>query len=271
MEAIKWPNRARCAVCITPDVDAESPWEAADPNVQLKTLSLGSYGPLRGVPRLLDLYDKYDMKQTFFVPGVIAERYPETVKEIHKRGHEIGHHGYTHDPFGKMGKEEEKEFIAKGIRAIQNVIGERPVGIRAHGELASHTLKNILETGFSYDSSWRGDDRPFRVVIDGNITDLIEISGHMELDDAPFFVYQGVSPPGTRKMSSTEDAYETWKLEFDGYYEWGLCYVLMIHPQFIGKPGRMLMLERLIKYIRDHSDVWFARLKDIAEYWRETY
>ena len=271
MEKIKWPEGARCAVCITPDIDAESLWESYDPNVQEKTRSLGYYGPLRGVPRILDLFDKYKIKQTFFTPGVIAERYPEMMKEIIKRGHEIGHHGYTHEPFGKMGKEEEKQFILKGIEVIQKVVGEKPVGIRAHGEYAPHTMKNIYESGFSYDASWRGDDRPFRVAIDGKTTDLIEISGHMELDDAPFFLYQGVMPAGTKKMSSTEDAYETWKLEFDGYYEYGLCYVLMIHPQLMGKPGRTLMLERLIKHMRSFPDVWFARLKDIAAHWRKTY
>jgi peptidoglycan/xylan/chitin deacetylase (PgdA/CDA1 family) len=271
MEMIKWPNGARCAVCITPDIDAESLWEAYDPDVQEKTRSLGYYGPLRGVPRILDLYDKYKIKQTFFIPGTVAQKYSEMVKEIHRRGHEIAHHGYSHDPFGKMGKEEEKEFIIKGIEAIKNITGERPVGIRAHGEFAPHTFKNILETGFTYDTSWRGDDRPFRVVIDGKTTDLIEISGHMELDDAPFFLYRGVMPAGSLKMSSTEAAYETWIGEFDGYYEFGLCYVLMLHPQLIGKPGRILMLERLIKHMKSYPDVWFARLRDIAEHWRKTY
>jgi peptidoglycan/xylan/chitin deacetylase (PgdA/CDA1 family) len=271
METIKWPNGAKCAVCISPHVDAESLWEAYYPDVQEKTRSLGYYGPLRGVPRILDLFEKYNIKTTFFTPGTIAEKYQELVKEIHRRGHEIGHHGYTHEAFGKMGKEEEKEFIVKGIKAIEKVIGERPEGIIGHGEFSPYTMRNILETGFSYDGSMRGDDRPYRVVIDGQTTDLIEIPAHMELDDAPFFLYRGVMPAGSMKMSSTEDAYETWKLEFDGYYHYGLCYHLMLHPQLMGKPGRILMLERLIRYIKSFPDVWFAKLKDIADYWRRTY
>lgn len=268
MEEIKWPNGARCAVSLTFDPDAETLWEGYG-EFGLKTKSLGSYGPLRGVPRILDMFDKYKLTQTFFIPGIVAERYPDMVKEIHKRGHEIAHHGYSHLPFGKMGKEEEKEFIIKGIKALEKVTGEKPVGIRAHGELATHTWENMLETGFGYDASWRGDDRPFRIEIKGKKTDLIEISSPMVLDDAPFFLYQGVMPAGTKKMSSTLDAFESWKLEFDGYYHYGLCYVPMLHPQLMGIPGRMMMFERLIQYIKRFPNVWFATCKEIADYWRK--
>ena len=68
-----------------------------------------------------------------------------------------------------------------------------------------------------------------------------------------------------------DSAYQTWASEFDGYYHFGLCYVLMLHPQLIGKPGRILMLERLIQHMRQVPGVWFARMQDIAKYWKETY
>ena len=273
MQEIRWPNGARCAVAFTVDVDAESLWLMGNPEAakKPKLLSLGTYGPLRGVVRILDLFDRYAIKSTFFIPGYTIERYPEVTKEVFARGHEIAHHGYLHEPFGTMNDAEEKEVIARGIKLIEGITGSPPVGIRPHGDHAPHTMRNIRDFGFLYDSSWRGDDRPFRVVIDGKPSDLIEIPAHWELDDAPFFLFQYPLPAGQMHILGPESAYQTWVSEFDGYYHFGLCYVLMLHPQLIGKPGRVLMLERLIQHMRQFPDVWFARMQDIAQYWKETY
>ena len=55
-----------------------------------------AYGPLVGVPRLLELLDDFGLKATFFVPGLTADRYPQTVERIVAAGHEVDHHSYSH-------------------------------------------------------------------------------------------------------------------------------------------------------------------------------
>ena len=75
----------------------------------------GEFGPRVGIWRILDLLDKYEIKATFFVPGWTAESYPEPVKEIDKRGHEVAHHGYNHLWANKLNIEEERSEIEKGI------------------------------------------------------------------------------------------------------------------------------------------------------------
>ena len=57
----------------------------------------GEYVLVQGMPRLLDLYDKYGVKATFFYTGHIAQLYPEVVKMAYERGHEVGSHGLTHE------------------------------------------------------------------------------------------------------------------------------------------------------------------------------
>ena len=57
----------------------------------------GEYVLTQGMPRLLDLYDKYGVKATFFYTGHIAKLYPEVVKMAFVRGHEIGSHGLSHE------------------------------------------------------------------------------------------------------------------------------------------------------------------------------
>src|SRR5215470_12748617 len=92
---ITWPPGVKSAVCITFDLDAETAWISRDPaNIdRISVMSQGAYGPKVGVPLILDFLDRNRLTSTFFVPGWTAERWSDVVAEIHRRGHEIGHHG----------------------------------------------------------------------------------------------------------------------------------------------------------------------------------
>ena len=81
----------RLPVVLTFDLDGETLWRCRDPENADKpvTLSQGRYGPETGLPRILKLLDKYGINATFFVPGFTAEQYPEKIKEIYNKGHEI--------------------------------------------------------------------------------------------------------------------------------------------------------------------------------------
>jgi peptidoglycan-N-acetylglucosamine deacetylase len=96
---ITWPRGVRSAACLTFDLDAETAWISRDPaNLgRLSVMSQGAYGPKVGVPLILDFLDRNQLTTTFFVPGWTAERWADVVAEIHRRGHEIGHHGYLHE------------------------------------------------------------------------------------------------------------------------------------------------------------------------------
>jgi hypothetical protein len=61
---------------------------------------------------------------------------------------------------------------------------------------------------------------------------------------------------------------EIWKAEFDGSYESGGCFLLVVHPFCIGRHPRIAMLDELISYIRSFPDVWFASHLDVASEWR---
>jgi hypothetical protein len=119
----------------------------------------------------------------------------------------------------------------------------------------------------------RGDDRPYRTVIGGAASDLIEIPAKWELDDYPQFGYDffPADPNSQDRIDSHRSTLENWKMEFDGYYRYGLCFVLMLHPQLCGMPGRIQMIEKLIGHIERHPDVWFATGDQIADWWRKTH
>jgi len=109
---IKWKNGARCAVALSFDVDGESPWILRDPALAERPLhmGMGAYGPKTGMPRIMRVLDRYDVKVCFFIPSWIVERYPDMAREALRRGHELGHHGHLHaKPFFLGSREEEEE------------------------------------------------------------------------------------------------------------------------------------------------------------------
>ena len=88
---IPWPDDVQCPVVLCFHVDAESLLIAVDHDNARRpiTLSQGTYGPRLGVPRILALLRKYDLKASFYFPGITAERHPYSVEAIVSDGHEI--------------------------------------------------------------------------------------------------------------------------------------------------------------------------------------
>ena len=84
-------------------------------------------------PAILNLLDRHGAKATFFLIGEKAERYPELVREIHRRGHQIGNHSYHHPhaTFWCLGPWALRSEIVKCQRAIENITGEAPEVFRA--------------------------------------------------------------------------------------------------------------------------------------------
>lgn len=84
---MNWPDNKRIAVMMAFDLDAETMWttHGDGSTAHMTNLSRGAYGPKQGVPRILDMLDSHQVKATFFIPGVVAEHYPEVVREIARR------------------------------------------------------------------------------------------------------------------------------------------------------------------------------------------
>jgi len=266
MMACGTPENHQIAVALTFDFDADSYWRGPSQSDSPSAISRGLYGAREGVPRILKLLEKYVLPSTFFIPGYVADHHPESVRAIHEAGHEIGHHGYLHEPPNTLKENEEKEVIRKGIESLRQVTGKHPLGFRSpSAELSAHTLNLLKEHGFVYDSSMMGADRPYWPD-DSSRAGILEIPISIELTDTPhfMFLYHPIVLPG---LSSAEKVYEIWRGDFDGLYAEGqdAAFVLTCHPQVIGRPHRMTMLEKFIKYMLGHERVWFAKMEEIAE------
>jgi len=159
-----WPEGMRSAVAFTFDFDAEEVWIGDDPeNVDRPSvLSQGTYGAKVAIPLILELLERHGIVATFFVPGRVAERHPERVKEIVASGHEIAHHGYTHrSPVGLTAKEEEQELV-KGLEVLSS-FGADVIGYRSPSWEFSKDTERLLESqGFAYSSNFMDDVVPYR-------------------------------------------------------------------------------------------------------------
>ena len=259
-----WPGSTRCVVMLTFDFDGPSPFLNRDPGVakQPSVLSRAEFGPRIGIFRIMDLLDRYAVPASFFVPGWTAERNEDTVRELVRRGHEVGHHGYMHEPPSSLQPEEELEVLDKGIRILEGITGTRPLGYRSPSfDLSEHSLEYIASRKFLYDSSMMGHDAPY--FVDSPAGRLVEIPVEWTLDDYHYYAFNR----GAGAMSTPEDVFNAWKWEFDGAYQYCSAFVLTMHPQVTGRLAKMVVLERLVQYIRSHTDVEFMRCVDVARQW----
>lgn len=251
---------------LTFDLDAETLWTARDPKNADKpiTLSQGRYGWKVGMGRILDLLDRYAIKATFFVPGLVIQQHPALMDDVLKRGHEIGHHSWSHAWILTLTPEQEREEMEKGIEIIKRVTGRAPAGYRSPAaEFSAITMTLMRDYGFGYSSNFFDDDLPYLLEVDGKLTDIVEFPFAWVLDDAPFFLYS-ITLPG-RTMHPPSSVLEAWIDEFDTLYAEDREFVLAMHPQIIGRPSRITMLEKLIKHMLARPKVWFARCDQVAE------
>ena len=107
--------------------------------------------------RLLDLFDEHGVRATFFVLGWVAERYPDLVKRIAARGHEIASHGYGHRLIYDQTPDAFREDVRRAKQLLEDARGRPVAGYRAPSYSITPqslwALDVLLEEGYEYDSS----------------------------------------------------------------------------------------------------------------------
>ena len=261
---MSWRGQSSAIGVLSFDVDAESPILAqgrrhAD-NAMVMTHQ--AYGPLVGVPRLLELLSEYGLPATFFVPGLTVERYPDVIESIVEAGHEVGHHSYSHRSPVDLSPSEERADFERALRALGE-IGVEPAGHRAAlWEAAWRTLELVAEYGMRYDSSLMDDDRPYRLRVGGRT--IAELPPHWSLDDWEQYAFLPRPQIGS-VIESPAKVLEMWRAELDAMRRHGCLFMLTCHPFLSGRPSRIEALRALIEHALEAGDVEFATALSVAE------
>jgi peptidoglycan-N-acetylglucosamine deacetylase len=272
------------------DVDAVAGWLGSYGGEDSPAdISRGLFAGEVGTPRLLKLFDRAGIKTTWFIPGHSIETFPEQTRMVAQAGHEIGAHGYSHENPISMNPEQEEAVLVKSIELIEQFAGQRPTGyVAPWWEFSPVTTQLLLKHGFFYDHSlmhrdfecyyvrvgdnWTKIDfsKPaeawMKPLVRGQETDLIEIPGSWYLDDLPPMMFIKKAP-NSHGFVNPRDIEQLWRDQFDYVYrEYDYAvFTIATHPDVGGRPQVLLMLERIIDYIRQHQGTRFLTFHEIAQ------
>jgi peptidoglycan/xylan/chitin deacetylase (PgdA/CDA1 family) len=263
-------------VCVTYDFDAVSAWLGFD---MPAFHEWGVYGAETAAPRLLDLHDRHGIPSTWFVPGHTIESFPAVCGDVHDRGHEIQHHGWSHEALPSFeSRTAERADFERGIDAVYDLTGRKPDGFRnPAGGFSEHTVGLLEEFGFEWDSSQGIRDlepyylreqslpvagEPYRP---GEPTDIVELPTLWHRDDW-LQLFPVVSGPEYVSYGYEDGLVDRWRRELDWARERldAAVLVLLLHPQCAGRAAFLGAFEPFLEEVAARPDVRFADLSTVA-------
>ena len=270
---VKWPNGGPLCVYINVATEWSGHAVMKDPKSKVKRdlraeTEEGQYEMNVGVWRAVRLLDKFGVKVSIYAHAGMVEAFPDLYRELHSKGHEIMVRPFTGEPTTELTSADERAEMQRCVDLITKVTGERPVGFdNPGGVLTEDTPQNLVDLGFTWIGGLRGDDLPYGLRLkDGK---KLAVVGHLTTaNDLSIFEPSGLRGP-TEAFAYTKDI-------FDAYYRLGVeeypgALNYGIHPHVSLMPDRYGFQERFLDYILGFKDVWFARSKDVADYWTKTY
>ena len=243
---------------------------ASYPDRHLSMEGIYEYGSRVGVWRILREFEKRGLPLTVFGISMALERHPELTAAFVELGHEIACHGWRWVHYQGMDEALEREHMLKGIEILKKLTGEMPAGWYT-GRDSPNTRRLLVDQGgFEYDSDYYGDDLPFWMRVqrsDGQVVPHLVVPYTLDSNDMRFSLPQG--------FSQSEDFFTYLRDSFDTLYAEGEESPKMLsvgmHCRLLGRPGRMVALQRFLDHIAKHDRVWVCRRVDIARHWKKVH
>lgn len=269
---LKWPNGARVAVWIIPNIEHyefEIPSTALHPlNLVPDVLNYGwrDYSVRVGVWRFMEALDKYGMRGTVALNAAVCDHYPEIIEGGKKRNWEFMGHAITNSRLlTGLSEDEERKVIRETIQTITRSAGKAPEGWLGPALAETFITPDLLaEEGIRYLCDWCNDDQPYPMKVKKG--KLISVPYSLELNDIPFFL--GMKGSATDFMQAIKD-------QFDVLYEEGKTngrvMAIALHPFIINVPHRHKYFERALEYIVRHKEVWLTTGGEIAKWYYDNY
>jgi allantoinase len=288
----RWPQGARIAVQFVLnheeggensvlDGDAASETFLSDiigaqafPMRHMSMESLYEYGSRAGLWRILRLFEARRLPLTIFGVARALQRHPEAVAAYRELGHEIACHGLRWLNYQLADVNIERLHLIEATELMRELTGSAPLGWYT-GRDSPNTRRLVVEQGgYLYDADSYADDLPYWQPVrrdDGRVQQHLVVPYTLDSNDMRFATAQGFNS-GTQFFDYLRDAFDQLYAEGDPA---GLDRPKMLsvglHARIIGRPGRIVALQRFLDHVQNHDKVWVCRRVDIARHWIATH
>jgi len=288
----RWPGGARIAVqfvlnheeggenCVL-DGDAASETFLSEiigaqafPMRHMSMESLYEYGSRAGLWRILRLFESHRLPLTIFAVARALQRHPEAVSAYRELGHEIACHGLRWISYQQVDEATERQHLEEATALLRSLTGEAPLGWYT-GRDSPNTRRLLIEHGgYLYDADSYADDLPYWVRVctgDGRALPHLVVPYTLDTNDMRFATAQG--------FNSGEQFFDYLRDAFDALYREGdpagldrpKMLSIGLHARIVGRPGRIVALQRFLDHVLGHEGVWICRRIDIARHWISTH
>ncbi len=271
---LRWPNGARVALWVVPNVEHyeylplankyRNPWPRS-PHPDVMNYSYRDYGNRVGFWRMLEVFDKHQIKATVSLNVAVLEHFPEILEAMVERNWEYLSHGiYNTRLLSGMNEDEERAFYHDTVTTVEKLTGKRMKGMLGPSLTNNeHTPDLMTEAGFIYHADWNHDDQPIPIKVRSGR--LISVPYSIELNDVMV------------RLQGEDAAYfaKIIRDQFDTLYQEGaengrvMC--IALHPYWIGQPHRVKYLDKALSYILQHEGVWQTTGEEIAKHYLNHY
>lgn len=228
--------------------------------------SMYEYGSRAGIWRLLRTFQDRRVPITVFACAVALERNPLVAEAIVAADYDICCHGWRWEEHFRMSEEQERERIASAVASIEKTTGQQPRGWYCRYGPSINTRHLLVDHGgFLYDSDSYNDDLPYWTFVSGKHHLVIPYT--LDTNDVKF-APGGAIGTGDAFFSYLKDTFDV--LVTEGA-EVPRMMSIGLHPRLIGRPGRILGLQRFIDHALKSGNAWFCRRIEIARHWIDNH
>jgi len=275
---VQWPGNAKVAVSLVVNFEEGAEFavsEGDDHNEAIYEVidrvegradpcidSHFEYGTRAGYWRIMEAIEAFEGRATVSACGMAAARCPWLVADAASRGHEIAAHGWRWESHAELNEDEERASICKTVSVIEAAAGRRPVGWHTRSAASNATRRLLVEHGgFLYDSDAYNDDVPY----------FTEVSGKKHLVLPYSFDTNDMHFQHTNRFARGDDFAGYVTDAFDCLWREGAHAPRMLsiglHLRMIGRPGRIIGLQKVLAHIIQKGGGWIATREQIARHW----
>lgn len=270
-EAFRWPDGSRVGIIF--NVAYEGWSEGQVPGIgpmgnplkpgffDANAASWGKYGAVRGIWRALEIAARNSIRLSVMVNGVLAEKWPETVRAIHQGGHEIVAHSYGMDVIPVyLDEDGQRENIRRTHGLIADVTGAEPRGwISPRGTGSAVHARLLAEAGYLHQGDCNDDDLPYLERFPGG-QEIVGVPLTMDVNDLPSAIRYGNN--ARAMLEQFEDAFtalqerETRSAMLD----------VTIHTHVYGRPAGAWVFDEIMRRVRATPSVWVGTRLEAARH-----